>query len=240
MKGIKGILMIAAVIIILLMGTGLYFISPMLAMKPAPTGQITGTNIFAVRNTMCSVYFIKTDSGYILIDAGADLKRLESSLNEAGINAAEVKWILLTHSDSDHTAALGIFTNAKIYMNTDEFQLISGSQKRSPFGKNSLPAGIDIGKIIPLSDGQELFFGNVSVTSVKCFKAPGHTPGSMLYLTDGKYLFTGDAFRINGKNLSVHPFTMDSRTGKNTIEKMNETINNGLMILTAHYGLMIK
>jgi len=205
----------------------------MIAMKPAKTGQIPGTNIYAVRNVIVNVYLIRTNSGYILVDAGLNKTRLKASFDKAGVNVNDVKWILLTHSDPDHTAALTLFPNAAIHMGKDELPLLDGTMKRNSFGGNKLPSGIDIKKITLLSDGQELLFGEVKV---KCISAPGHTSGSMLYLTADSYLFTGDALMINNGNIGVQPFSKDKELNRKTIERLRETIDGASIVLTSHYG----
>ena len=202
-------------------------------MKPAKTGQIPGTNIYAVRNVIVNVYLIRTNSGYILVDAGLNKTRLKASFDKAGVNVNDVKWILLTHSDPDHTAALTLFPNAAIHMGKDELPLLDGTMKRNSFGGNKLPSGIDIKKITLLSDGQELLFGEVKV---KCISAPGHTSGSMLSLTADSYLFTGDALMINNGNIGVQPFSKDKELNRKTIERLRETIDGASIVLTSHYG----
>ena len=229
----KRILLIIAGFLVLLAGIGLFYSYPILSMAPTETGQIPGTNIFAVKNRIGTAFFVKTGNGYILIDAGSDPQKFETSIKEAGIDVNEVRWIFLTHSDADHTAGLTLFPNAQIHMSEDELPLINGTVKRSFFGRNTLPSGIDIGKIILLSDSRELSYNG---TNVKCIKAPGHTNGSMVYLFDGKYLFTGDAFKVNKGVMVIHPFTMDARLGKKTMEQLKGTINSCSMILTSHYG----
>ena len=203
-------------------------------MRPAETGQIPDTNIYAVKNFGNSVYLIKTDSGYIMIDAGLITKTIENSLKEADINVNDVKWIFLTHSDGDHTASLTLFPNANIYMSNDEFPLINGTMKRNFLGANIMPAGINIDKIIPLSNGQEFLFDG---TKIKCILAQGHTIGSMMYLVDDRYLFTGDAFKIKKGNMYVHPYSMDVNLSKKTVERFRETVKNSQIVLTAHYGI---
>ena len=225
--------MIIALIVLVLIGAGLIFISPMLAMRPSKTGPISGTNIMAVNNGMVAVYLVKTDGGYIMIDSGPDAIKFEASLAGAGVKPDEIKWILLTHSDSDHTGALSLFPEAEIYMGRDELPLLDGTTKRSFRGGNKMPSGIRIDKINLLSDGQQVSFDRASI---KCISAPGHTPGSMLYLLDEKYLFTGDAIRI-GKNNKVHPFTMNSAQSMKTIDRLKETVNRSLIVLTSHYGI---
>jgi len=220
---------------VLLIGAGLFYASPLRRMNPVKTGQIPGADMYAVKNAINTVYLIKTDNGYILVDAGSNVNQLGNSLGEAGINNSDVKWILLTHSDSDHVTALTLFPNANIYMSKDELPLINGTVRRNIFGGNKLPSGIDIDKISLLSNGQELLFGGVKV---ECILAPGHTNGSMMYLAANRYLFTGDAFMINNGKIAVHPFTMDPELSKKTIEQLRGTIENSSFVFTSHYGLI--
>ena len=233
-KGVKWLLLIVAAVFVLFVGVLLLSIFPMLTMNPAETGQIIDSNVYAVRNKMNTVYFIKTDSGYIIIDAGSDYKKLETLLREIKIDKNDVRWVFLTHSDYDHVDGLALFQNAEIYMSEDELQMIDGTIKRNFFGKNKIPEGVDINKIIHLQDGQELLFNGIKI---KCIKAPGHTNGSMAYLVDGQYLFTGDAFKYKNGTISIHPFTMDAGIAEKTIEKLNRIISDNFIVLTAHYGL---
>lgn len=50
-------------------------------------------------------YLVKTDSDFILIDTGRASKRakLEQELESAGCNPGNLKLIVLTHGDFDHT-----------------------------------------------------------------------------------------------------------------------------------------
>ena len=233
-KSKKKVLLIAIIIFALLLLVGYASFFPLLVMRPTATGQIQNTNIVAVRDGMNTIYFINTGDGFIMIDAGSNTRRVEKALESVNINIYDVKWILLTHSDSDHVASLNLFPNAIIYMNEDELQLINGTMNRNRSGGNSLPDGIDINNIILLSDNQELSFNG---TKVRAIKAPGHTPGSMLYMVDGRYLFTGDAFMIRNRNISVHPFTMDSELSEKTIDRLRDTVNNSKIVLTSHYGI---
>jgi glyoxylase-like metal-dependent hydrolase (beta-lactamase superfamily II) len=232
-KNIKWVLLVIATIVVLFLGFGLYYYYPMLAMPSVKPGQVFNTNIYTV-NAMSAVYFIKTDSGYIMIDAGLSTKMLQASLAEAMINPNDVKWIFLTHSDGDHVQGLTLFPNALIYMSEDELPLINGTAKRSIFGGNAMPSGIDIEKIALLIDGQEVLFNGLKIESIK---APGHTIGSMAYLIDGKYLFTGDVGKVKNGNKNVHPYSMDTGLSKKTIEQLKESIDNCLIVFTSHYGI---
>jgi glyoxylase-like metal-dependent hydrolase (beta-lactamase superfamily II) len=200
-------------------------------MPRVETSQIPNTNIYTL-NAMSAVYLYKTDNGYIMIDAGLSTKELQVSFEEVKIDPNDIKWIFLTHSDGDHVGGLTLFPNAEVYISEDEIPLINGIAKRTIFGGTSMPSGIDINKIIQLSDGQELLFNGVKI---ECIKAPGHTIGSMVYLIDGKYLFTGDTIKIKNGIAINHPYSMDTNLNRKTIEQLMSKINHSI-IFTSHYG----
>jgi glyoxylase-like metal-dependent hydrolase (beta-lactamase superfamily II) len=168
-----------------------------------------------------------------MIDAGADAEELTLSLDNAGISADQVKWIFLTHSDVDHVAALPLFLKAGIHISEAELPLLNGNINRSVLGGNSFPSEIDLTAIKSLKDGEELALGGVLI---KCIASPGHTIGSMSYLVDGRYLFTGDAFLVDDAKMDIHPFTMDGEQATITIERLYEKANGTELVLTSHYG----
>ena len=233
-KAVKKILLILSVIFVMLIGAGLIYYFPMFLMHPAKAGQISNRNIYVVEDFGNGLFLVKTENGYIMIDAGTDIKRIENYFQKSNKNINDVKWIFITHSDGDHLAALPLFPHANIYMNKDELQLINGTMKRIFLVGNKLPSGINIDRIIPLSNGQELI---IDGTSIKCITAPGHTIGSMMYLVEDKYLFTGDAIKIKNGNMSVHPYSMNNNQSKKTIEELREIISNSQIVITSHYGI---
>ena len=226
----KIILIVLAAVLLAAVGIGLFAAGPVLAMRPAKTGGIPGAgSIYAIKNGVGSVYLFDTGSGCVLIDAGSNAAKLEQSMEEKGIEAENIKWILLTHSDYDHIAGLTLFPNAEIYMGEDEFYALG-----LPPRQNQLPEGLSPDKFYLLTDEDELW---LHATPVRCIKAPGHTAGSMAYMIDGKYLFTGDAIRL-GKAAIVHPFTQDKAQAEETIEQLMAL--PWYMILTSHYGITTK
>ena len=209
---VKKALIVFAVILIALICAAAYFLYPLFTMTPAETGYIEDTGIFAIKNNHTTVYLIKTGEGYIMIDAGANVDSLRKSLAEAGIGTDEVGFVFITHSHEDHIAGWQLFSNAVVCQNEDGF-LVEGAR--------------------PLKDDEELILGG---HTVKCIKAPGHTGGSMVYLVDDKYLFTGDAVKLSEGEMEVHPFTSDKSRAAISIIVIKEIAKSCEMVLTAHYG----
>ena len=228
----KKILLFISILLLLSAAVIWSIISPLLAMDPAETEKIAGTCITAINNGMNSVYMIESNEGYVMVDAGSDPDALLNALEETDIDRSGVAHILLTHADYDHVASLALFPNAKIYINEDEVQMINGRTKRGN-DFNELPDGIALDSLILLKDEQKLEVGG---RTIRCVKAPGHTPGSMVYVIDGRYLFTGDAFMVKANTISTHPFTMDKAAANNTIKMLNEIVKGTELTLTSHYG----
>jgi glyoxylase-like metal-dependent hydrolase (beta-lactamase superfamily II) len=174
--------------------------------------------IIIINDPLVSTYLIKCDSGYIAIDAGLLVSTTAKALSLNKILPDEVKFVFMTHSDIDHQRTADFFKNAAIYISAPEIEMIKNNVPRIsilPFMKNYFTHQ----NYKTLNDGEELWIGK---KRIKCILLPGHTDGSMSYLVDGKYLFSGDAFRIKkGKLAPPHKklFVMN-------LDKMNESIEN--------------
>lgn len=236
MKSKKKAKLVVIFIIIFVIAVGasaLLYFSPIFSMNPIETGYIENTKIIAIENKSNNLFLVDTNDGYILIDAGSDSGAVIDGLNKMSIALDEIKYIFLTHTDYDHVAALNQFPNAQIFLNANEKQMIDGMTKRKLFSRNSLSDGIDINSLTLLNDGDKI---DVNGFSVECINAPGHTPGSMVYLINDKYLFTGDAFKVSNDVISVHPYTMDKESAEMTISTLNTLFNRSELVFTAHYG----
>ncbi len=221
------LLIIAAVVV------GVTFFLPTYSMTPAATGKIGDTGITAIRNNTSGVYFYDTGDGYIIIDTGSDSAALLTSMNEMAINPDDIKYVFITHTDYDHMVSLNNFKNAKVYLSKNEKQMIDGTTKRNSFSNNRLPAGVSIDDMTWLENGENI---EINGHTVECIDAPGHTTGSMVYLLDDKYLFTGDAFKVADNVISIHPYTMDEETAEATTSNLKPVFDRSELILTSHYG----
>lgn len=230
-KIITGILLVL-IIMVGTMGANYY---PFLLMKPVKTGKIEGMNIVAVQNSINSLYFVECGDGYILIDCGSNLAKIKTTMEEQGIEPAEVMDVFLTHTDSDHVAALKLFKHANIYMSEDEKAMLTGEVKRNFMQYNSLDKEVNIEEVKLLTEEESIIIGDTQVTAIK---TPGHTVGSMSYIINDTYLFTGDAVKLENQKMLVHPYTMNEENAKAAIDKLYERSTDAEYIITAHYGYM--
>lgn len=130
-------------------------------------------HITAIDQMMVRSFLITGKKAALLLDAGAeniDLPALVSKLTDLPVT------LCMTHSDGDHTAALGRFERACAHV--DEIPLL---ESRQP----------DIDTLfIPVEEGHEFDLGGIVLTVIH---NPGHTPGSISLLDEtNKALFSGD------------------------------------------------
>lgn len=224
-----GIILFIVTIGLLIFGFMLKVKSEMKIMTPVETQQIV-ENIFSVRDTFVNMYLIKDGDQYVAIDAGNNADNVAYELKKLKITPAKIIAVFLTHTDADHVAAIKIFKNAQVYLSKPEGQLLNGDKSRFLFFGNKIAT-----KEYLLIEDQKLF--NIGNITVKGILTPGHTIGSMCYLVDDKYLFTGDALSLKaGKIDKFNTFSnMDSQTA---LESMGIITNIPTVeyIFTAHYG----
>ena len=134
-------------------------------------------NIFAVSNRQVNYYLVKVKQKYIAFDAGGSKKMSLNELNRLNIKPEDTTAVFLTHTDSDHTAGISLFSHAKIYISKPEEQIIDGRVKRAFFMNNKLNCPYET-----LDDGETV---DIDGVSVKCIITPGHTKGSACYTADG-------------------------------------------------------
>ncbi len=122
----------------------------------------------------------------ILIDTGSERERIRNFVKEKGLS---VVCILLTHAHFDHIGACDCF-DVPIYIFKDEMDILKDNNANlsALFG---IKFDYDVNKLnlITLEDGQEL---EIADMNIKVIHTKGHTKGSVCYLFNNKYLFSGD------------------------------------------------
>jgi len=193
------------------------------------TGEIV-EGIYAVKDGFVNFFLIKGQDGFIAVDAGNDAEHVGRELEKLNIDSEQVRAVFLTHTDSDHTAALGLFRWARVYISKAEEQMINGKTPRFlGLIYNKLPVKYDT-----LDDGQVIEVAGVKVLGIL---TPGHTPGSMCYVVNRHFLFTGDAMSLkDGKAMLFNEFfNMDSNAQKKDLHRL-KNVPDVKFIFTAHYG----
>ncbi|HEY77506.1 MAG TPA: MBL fold metallo-hydrolase [Dehalococcoidia bacterium] len=121
----------------------------------------------------------------VLIDTPDDAGVIMDRLKETS-----PKFILLTHNHMDH---LGAFSELR--------SALKVPVAAHPLDAARLPSCPEV----LLNDGDAVPFGNIEL---KVLHTPGHTPGSLCFLTD-KYLFSGDTVFPGGPGATRSPHSLD-------------------------------
>src|SRR3954470_6246728 len=197
-----------------------------------------------IGNDIIAVHLIVTDDGITLIDAGlsgqyADLTR---ELNAIGRPLSDVRGIVLTHGDTDHTgfaerlrSELGI----PVYVGAGDAARAQGEKPPSPASKDSRRLGPMLGfflfalrkgglkmpavrEVVPVNDGDVLDLpGSPTIIGM-----PGHSPGSVaIHVPAVRAVFVGDELTTRNVLTGVEgpqpaPFTDDQPESSRSLDKL--------------------
>lgn len=200
----------------------------------------TGTNLVLIDNGMGS---------YKAFGAGAG--RLAQNLAAAGIKAADIDTVILSHGHIDHISGImsddgkSIFPNAKFVMSKTEFDFWTGDDKMSATGVMKLL--VDAARKHLLPNKERFAFvdsGKEAVGGIQAVATPGHTPGhtSFLITSAGKnFLYTGDTVSstaISFKNPTWEfAFDADPKMAVATRVKMLDmAVKDNLTLIGYHFA----
>jgi glyoxylase-like metal-dependent hydrolase (beta-lactamase superfamily II) len=152
-----------------------------------------------------AVYLINFDGHAALVDAGCGNahKKLLANIQACGVNCNQIEYLLITHCHYDHTGGVKALSEL-LHCPVVTHELEAPYLER---GDNVVTAANWYGaKIQPFKvdhkisgDGEEIPLGAGSVHAIH---TPGHSPGSMVYVTvsEGKTILFGQD--IHGP---IHP-----------------------------------
>ena len=184
-------------------------------------------------NNYVNCYLVKTDDSYVMIDTGMPNKRqvIEKEIENAGCHPGELKLIILTHGDLDHTGNAAYFRKkygTKIAMHHDDVGMVEhGDMFWSRKNPNVIVKVLsnqffglkEVDRFVPdltIEDGYDFSsFG----FQAKALHLPGHTKGSIEILTCDNDLFCGDLLG-NINNPSRFSLIDDSAEAEASIKKL--------------------
>lgn len=227
-KVVKRTLWGVALLLVAVLVIAAIYLVQLFGMSPLKTGKVVD-NIYAVKDSFVNLFVVRCESQYVVFDAGNRPDHVRQEFAKLSIEPQKVSHVFLTHSDWDHVKALGIFSNAKIFIAKAEVPMINGETTRFLFQKNRLDLPYQT-----LDDRQVIQVGHHRIQGIL---TPGHTPGSMCFLLDDTYLFSGDTLRLQ-KGRVVHFnrwFNMDTKEQERSLKQLKQ-ITSIKYIFTAHYG----
>lgn len=177
-------------------------------------------------------YILETKEGLIIIDSGikADASRIISFINKLGKEPSSVYFIVLTHSDADHSGGASELrerTKARIGIHELDAPRVSGEKalkESSGLGNAVIKLFsyfMAINKFKPdvmLKDGDKI--GPLTV-----IYTPGHTDGSICLYMPSVALFSGDTILTsnNGKlRLPAGYLNKDTKRLKESVKRLKE------------------
>ncbi len=192
-------------------------------------------DIKIIEMTFVNAFLVKAKSGYILIDTGLSMhwEKLENELVSAGCFPNNLKLVIITHGDFDHTgncAKLQEKYKCKIAMNKDDTNIVETgiitkrkvrtlTAKIFVFIRKLKRRKLTFDKFKPdiyLTDGQNLNEYGIDAAIVHI---PGHTKGSIGILTEDGILFSGDTF-TNMRKPDTAAYVENSKELENSITRL--------------------
>jgi glyoxylase-like metal-dependent hydrolase (beta-lactamase superfamily II) len=206
--------------------------------------------VYQIPNSFVNLYLILEADGLTLIDAGlakSGPKVALEAIQKLGREPKDLKRILFTHSDPDHTggaAELKQISGSSLQASPHEASMMAQGQPGRPANNAfvRLMVGLMMPRITPqaadvtLEDGQE----TPVLGGLRVINTPGHTPGHVsFYSSSQKILFAGDSMRsANGKlNFGVGPFTWDLETG---IESVRQQAKLKVDLVCCGHGPVVR
>jgi glyoxylase-like metal-dependent hydrolase (beta-lactamase superfamily II) len=190
------------------------------------------TGVYQLPNSFVNLYLILQPDGLTLIDAGlakSGPKVALEAIAKLGRTPKDLRRILFTHSDPDHTggaAELKRISGSSLQTSAHEAGMMAQGKPGRPV-KNPV-IRLMLGLMVPripaqaadmlLEDGQEI----PVLGGLRVINTPGHTPGHVsFYSSSQKILFAGDSMRSEKDTLSFGPgpFTWDLEAGIASVRK---------------------
>jgi glyoxylase-like metal-dependent hydrolase (beta-lactamase superfamily II) len=193
---------------------------------------------------------ILVDAGYI--DSSKTVNknyvRPDIVLKRINLNPSDITDIILTHPHYDHISGITLFPNAKVWMNTDDFNYFVGEAWQENgsargFQKNDVRNIIEVN----LQGRLKLVKGdNIEIIpGIKVFTGSKHTFENIYLLVNSnseanKIVIASDAiwFYYNYKNLLPATLCMDPKAYVEAMKRMGTMVKDPDLIIPGHDDLV--
>jgi hydroxyacylglutathione hydrolase len=179
-----------------------------------------------------NAYLVKQDDGIIVVDTGlpGNAGKTIDYVQSIGCRPSDVKTIVLTHSDMDHSGSVARLkeeTKAKVAIHEADAPRLSGEKEpkavKGVLGLllRAMTAVMRFNRI----NADVLLKDSDIIDGLTVIHTPGHTEGSICLYLPGRALFVGDALLTNdGTVLSLPRRSMstDLDQAKESIKKISE------------------
>lgn len=151
-----------------------------------------------------AIYLVNFANASALVDAGSGRAsdRVLMNIEAAGVDARDIRYLLLTHCHYDHSGGASAFRKRfgwRVAIHASEVECLESGDSQvsaaSWYGDSLAPCPVDI----RLADGDRLSLGD---RALEVIHIPGHSPGSVAYLVEStgqRVLFAQD---VHGP---IHP-----------------------------------
>lgn len=179
--------------------------------------------IMAIQDGLVNFFVARGPEGLVCIDSGWRTHSVEQGFQALGLDVRDVAAIFLTHRHWDHARCADFYPQARVFAGAAAAAAPHGTERP------------DAPPRVTVRDGQLLTIAGLEVRVVE---TPGHTPDSICFVLEGRYLFTGDALRLRRGKVVPFPskFNQDPAATKCSIRKLAGLAGIGCL-LTAHTGL---
>ncbi|MBO3801885.1 MAG: MBL fold metallo-hydrolase [Thermoproteota archaeon] len=177
-----------------------------------------------------------------VIDPGSELDRGKLIMKEVAENFKNKKIeVLLTHSHSDHVAALATLSeNIAPYISEQEISsLVDIKTRRALTYSSSTPSNILYRFVDYAPEKFKSFKLGSEIEDIKTIDLRGHSLGHSGFLTSDGVLYTGDSFFGDKLISSVGvPYYLNYEDTIFSFKKLKEIINKDFVVVMAHGPVM--
>ena len=203
----------------------------------AALADLSGADLVGARLRLpVRAFLVRGPEGGLLIDTGAGrawhpvLGQLGAAMAEAGTGPQEVTVVALTHTHVDHLGGLvdadgGLaFPEAlRVLVATEELTAFRAEPRMIPV----------LSRLVPLEQGDG------PIRGVTAINAPGHSPGHMAFLVEGRLLIWGDVIHHAAIQFAMPEVTWahDEDQGQaraTRLALLEQVVEQGWLVAGAH------